>query len=158
MCARWYHSSNSTRADSVTFNLNLPPGLQKEPDQYGNVLYNLWRGLQVVPVPSTKYSWDISEVVETDDEGKTTQSWHTENPILHFVLHSLCGGCKERFDYLILWCAISVTYPHLNMPIAMVCKGPQGVGKGMLANELMGSYFGTGLHFGHWPFVVLRVL
>ena len=94
----------------MTFNLNLPPGLQKEPDQYGHVIYNMWRGLQVVPVPSTKYSWDISEVVETDAEGKVMRRWHTDNPIFHFVLHSLCGGCKERFDYLILWCAISVTY------------------------------------------------
>jgi len=35
------------------------------------------------------------------------------------------------------------------MPVAPVIRGPQGTGKGTLANELMGSYFGMGLHFVH---------
>jgi hypothetical protein len=149
VCKKWYHSDVSTTADAVTFNLHLAPGLQKEPDEYGRRVYNMWRGLQVVSVPCAKFDWDVKEAVDTDGDGEVTHRWHTDNPILHFVLHSLCGGCKERFDYLLLWCAISVTYPQLNMPVAIVCKGPQGVGKGMLANELMGSYFGTGLHFVH---------
>jgi hypothetical protein len=168
VCATWYYSHKSTTADSCTFNLDLAPNLQKERDERGNRIYNLWKGLQELPIRSEKYSWVLEETKETVVVEKTTMAeedgddgkyqteeeetrevtrWDTENPIMHFILHSLCNGCKERFDYLMLWCAITVTYPELKMPVGMVIKGPQGVGKGMLANKLMGSFFGS--HFVH---------
>jgi hypothetical protein len=89
----------------------------------------------------TRVSWEITGDSDGDLRGG--------NPIQDFVLRSLCGGCRERYGFLMLWCAITVTYPALNMPVAIVCKGPQGVGKGLLANELMGSFFGHNLHFVH---------
>mgnify|MGYP003637050228 CR=1 FL=1 len=89
---------------------------------------NLWRGFSCeakAPAPG--------------QEGKH-ERW------LNHIRENVCRNNKEHYDYLISWMARAVQHPDVPGYAAVVLKGGQGTGKGVVAREL-GSLFGP--HFKH---------
>ena len=65
------------------------------------------------------------------------------------LLEDLCGGNAEVLEYVLKWSALAVQKPWKKCVTALVFQGPQGCGKGTFANQLVGSFFGKGLHYSH---------
>ncbi len=85
-------------------------------------VYNLWRGFHVKPAPG---SWDL----------------------LREHLHTIiCNGNDARFNFFYGWMARAVQKPGRPAETALVMRGEQGAGKGVLARSL-GHIFGQ--HFVH---------
>jgi hypothetical protein len=53
----------------------------------------------------------------------------------------VCGGVDEYYDYFIKWLANLVQYPATAGQVAIVLRGAQGVGKGIIG-KIIGSLFG----------------
>ncbi len=87
----------------------------------GNHL-NLWQGFGVEPVQG---DWSL---------------------YCAHLLHNVCCGDEDHFEYLLDWMAYSVQSPGLQCEVALVLRGTEGVGKGVLA-----KYFGVlfGPHYLH---------
>jgi hypothetical protein len=106
----WLKSPDMRCYDRVVFEPNRPSGLLK-----GNRL-NLWQGLQVKPKPGR---WDrlqehIHEVLVNGDDG--------------------------GYQYVINWNAWSMQNPGLPPESAIGFQGPEGAGKGTLANMFKPVY------------------
>ena len=65
------------------------------------------------------------------------------------LLEDLCGGSAEVLEYVLQWSAMALQKPWKKCVTALVFQGRQGCGKGTFFNQLMGSYFGKGLHYSH---------
>ena len=65
---------------------------------------------------------------------------------LRHVRENIAQGDKGVADYLIAWLADAVQNPSNRSGVALVLRGPQGVGKGVFA-KVFGSLFGA--HFVH---------
>lgn len=65
---------------------------------------------------------------------------------LNHIKEVICNGNKQYFNWLLDWCADSVQYPDNPKGTAIVMRGPEGSGKGTLANT-MGELFGS--HYRH---------
>lgn len=74
--------------------------------------YNLWQGWGVKP---EKGSWELMK---------------------YHLLHVVCGGGQEAYDYLIGWMAYAVQHPDRQGEVAVVIHGAKGVGK-----NTIGHYF-----------------
>lgn len=85
--------------------------------------YNMWQGYAVEAKPG-----DLHQL------------------FLDHVLQNICGGSQEIFKYVIGWMASAVQRPGRPGETAIVLRGDQGVGKGILANTF-GKLFGR--HFLH---------
>jgi hypothetical protein len=59
---------------------------------------------------------------------------------------NICGGNTEYSEYLLGWMAYAVQHPERQGEVAVVLRGKEGVGKGVLAKEF-GRLFGS--HFKH---------
>jgi hypothetical protein len=62
----------------------------------------------------------------------------------HHMLHIVCGGDKDCFEYLIRWMARCVQEPESSGQIAIVLRGDKGCGKSLFV-EIFGRLFGQ--HF-----------
>ena len=85
---------------------------------------NMFRGLAVDPTPG---DWSLMQ---------------------SHVLHVLCAGRRDIYEYLILWMAWSVQNLDQPIGVAVALLGDQGAGKGIFVNAF-GSVFGE--HFAHVP-------
>jgi len=65
---------------------------------------------------------------------------------LAHIRDNICGGNEEHYDYLIRWMAKCVQEPAQPGHVAVVLRGEQGTGKGVLA-KTFGALFGV--HFLH---------
>jgi Bifunctional DNA primase/polymerase, N-terminal/Family of unknown function (DUF5906) len=83
---------------------------------------NLWRGFQVERRPGG--SWALMKA---------------------HIRDVLCSGNAECFDYLIRWMARLVQFPGEQGHVAVVLKGGQGCGKGIVARSLMRLFGQHGL-------------
>jgi len=79
--------------------------------------YNLWRGFSCEAVPG-------------DCE-----------LLLAHIEKNVCGGDKGYYEYLINWMARTVQFPATTGDTAVILRGDQGTGKGVMINAL-GSLFG----------------
>lgn len=61
---------------------------------------------------------------------------------LAHLLDNICQGNKEYFEYLLNWMAHTIQKPNELPGIAIVFRGPQGVGKGVATGEF-GLLFGA---------------
>lgn len=75
-------------------------------------LYNLWRGWAIEPRPG---DWSLMK---------------------RLVKEVLCAGDETAFDYVLRWAAFMVQQPHVPAEVALVFKGPKGVGKGTFGRAL----------------------
>jgi hypothetical protein len=80
--------------------------------------YNTWNGFSVEPVQG-----DCSK-------------------LLYHIQHVICCGIQEQADWLMDWLADMVQFPADPKGCAVVMRGDEGTGKGMLANT-MGKIFGS---------------
>jgi hypothetical protein len=69
--------------------------------------------------------------------------------VRELMLTTFCGGDEIKLKWLLWWCAMTVKYPHIKLPFMLVIHGGQGIGKGFFFNNIMGQFFGKGLHFAH---------
>ena len=85
----------------------------------GNVegAYNLWQGFSCESAPG-----DCSL-------------------LLTHIEKNICGGDKVYYEYLINWMARAVQFPATTGDTAVILRGDQGTGKGVMINAL-GSLFG----------------
>jgi hypothetical protein len=83
---------------------------------------NLWRGWTVTPKSG---DWSLMK----DHINKV-----------------ICGGRANVFDYVFKWLAHMVQKPHLLAEVAIVLRGPKGIGKGMLGRWLLRLCGQHGLH------------
>ena len=79
--------------------------------------YNLWEGFTVKPVPG---DWSLFR---------------------DHILHIVCGGDEDCFQYLIRWMARCVQEPGGSGQVAIVLRGEKGCGKSMYV-EIFGRPFG----------------
>lgn len=82
------------------------------PDRRHDRLYNLWRGWSVEPRPG---------------------DWSSMKRLVREVL---CRGDARAYDYVMRWAAFMVQKPHVPAEVALVFKGPKGVGKGTFGRAL----------------------
>ncbi len=85
-------------------------------DPTGNLpdtCFNLWQGFGV-----------------EEKEGDWTK-------LAAMIFDVLAGGNEKHFTYIIHWLAHLVQRPHENPGVALVFRGPQGVGKGTLGRAIM---------------------
>ena len=113
----WLESRAHNTVDAVVFNPNLPHG-KFSANKHGHRVYNTWMGLAVVPV-------------QGDCE-----------PIRNHILKVLCAGCGDKYRWLTQHMAHLVRHPGQKTSLVPVVSGGQGCGKGFIANDIMGSYFG----------------
>jgi hypothetical protein len=98
--------------------IDFLPGEQEVPGD----TYNLWRGWAVEP---------------------RAGDW---SRLKRHMLEIVCGGNPQYYDYLLKWMARKVQKPGEHGWSAIVYKGDEGVGKGLVASTF-GSLFGQ--HFLH---------
>ena len=82
--------------------------------------YNLWRGFAVEPAAG---SWPLMK---------------------NHILEVLCGGDSQQYAYVIGWMAYAVQRPEHPAEVALVMRGLQGTGKGVVARafgKLFGQHF-----------------
>jgi hypothetical protein len=84
------------------------------PDDHGRAAnsYNLWRGWGVEPKQG---DWSI---------------------INDHILHVIAGGCQEKADYILDWCAHMIQRPWEKPGVALVLRGLKGTGKTLLTEIL----------------------
>lgn len=80
-------------------------------------VYNLWRGFNVEPRPGDCQLY------------------------LDHILHNVCSGREEYYEYLIQWMARAVQFPASPGEVAIVLRGGKGAGKGTVA-KIFGRLFG----------------
>jgi hypothetical protein len=116
----WIENPGHRRYDRIAF---LPGDGKIPPDTY-----NLWRGWAVEPLaaPSRK-----------------TGGWRE---LKMHMLKIVCRGVPEYYKYLKRWMAYRVQHPDQQGWSAIVMKGHEGVGKGIVAQNF-GRLFGQ--HFLH---------
>jgi hypothetical protein len=84
--------------------------------------YNLWRGFSVEPRAG---DWSLTKA---------------------HIKEVICAGNQDQYDYAIGWMAYAVQHPERPAEVALVMRGLQGTGKGVLARTF-GRLFGQ--HFLH---------
>lgn len=62
------------------------------------------------------------------------------------LLDNVCNGVEEYFEYLLDWMAFAVQYPGRRGEVAIVLRGTEGVGKGIVL-RYFGEIFGP--HYRH---------
>ena len=97
-------------------------GLVFAPNQAVPEHYNLWQGFAVEPKPG---NCDL---------------------MLDHIRMNICGGNEELIRYVLAWMAQAVQEPAKRPGTALVLRGMQGTGKGVLCVQF-GSLFGP--HFTH---------
>lgn len=90
-----------------------PYGLSS-PDPMSEAEFNLFRGWMIDPQPG-----DCSKFL-----------WHVE--------HIVCGGDRQKFEWLVSWCADLVKFPQFKKGTVLVLRGKKGCGKTTLLLALMG--------------------
>jgi hypothetical protein len=103
----WWEHPLRNSKDAVVFDPRHPPG------QHDLPYYNLWRGFAVKPVAG---SWD---------------------KLRSHIQWIICRNNTENFNYLLGWIAERIQKPWLRSEVAIVLRGREGVGKGMLTNLLL---------------------
>lgn len=99
--------------------------------RFVNGALNLWSGFAVEPV---KGEWPKLR-------------WHME--------HILCNGNTEAFEYLLKWCAWVLQHPTERPQVAVVFRGKQGTGKGLLCDSVLCRIFGShSLHISNRRHIV----
>lgn len=96
-----------------TRGVHFQPHSVDEPDKY-----NLWQGFECSQTPGVNHE-----------------------PYLKHLFDNVCSGNQEHYDYLINWMADAVQFPNRPGGVALVLRGPPGVGKSFLAKH-MGRLFG----------------
>jgi len=81
--------------------------------------YNGWQGFSVKPKPG---------------------DWSLNRAHLHDII---CRGDEEAFTWVMNWIAALVQLPGRHAWVALVLMGGQGIGKGHLANNMIGRLFGS---------------
>ncbi len=82
--------------------------------------YNLWRGFAIRPIQG---DWSLMK---------------------RHILEVICGGNQQQYDYFIGWMAYAVQYPERPAEVALVLRGLQGTGKGVVVRafgRLFGQHF-----------------
>lgn len=94
-------------------------GIVFEPGQEASTgYYNLWQGYGVASLPGSNHQ-----------------------KFLDHLLHNVCRGDQERYDYLIGWMARCVQFPGEPGHVAVVMRGKRGTGKSFAA-KTFGRLFG----------------
>lgn len=104
MFDKWFKSPNATRYESVQF----IPYKDKQPKLPDGTL-NLYTGYAVKPV---------------DHKIKYLRLKHL---LIHFT-----GGVDAHLDWLLDWIAFNFQYPQKKIGVAVVLRGTEGTGKGLL--------------------------
>jgi hypothetical protein len=100
-------------------------GVEFDPSRVGHRpgYLNLWQGFGV--------------------EAKAGGSWAK---LKAHVLHNICSGVLDHYEWLLNWCARLVQHPGLRAEIAVVLRGKKGTGKGILGHALRQLLAHHGIH------------
>ena len=123
----WLNDCLSNKCDEIEFDLQHEYGIQERLSLHGHKLFNIYHGLQVDQI---------------QDNAKCQK-------VLGMVKDSLCGGDIDKYNYYIKWCAHLVQKPWVKVISVPTFVGGRGVGKGMFNINVLGAFFGLGLHFLH---------
>jgi hypothetical protein len=125
------HSHDTISCSSTFFDPAKPPSVQPTLSAHGDQLYNLWQGLAVRPEAG---DWaGIRQLMQQDLCGYDAEATDLR--------------AKNKYEFLVAQCARWVRLPGEKASIALVFSGARGTGKGTFANEVMGAFFGQGLHY-----------
>ena len=115
----WVEHPSRREYESVTFAPESPPVIQN-PD--GSQTLNLWEGFAMDPENPGNGDWGLLD---------------------RMILEAVCNGDHQLYKYVLDWIAYS--YQHRARPqgVALVMRGPKGVGKGTLARAWLEPW---GLH------------
>ena len=110
--------------------------LPSEPDNthHTRELFNTWTGFQI-----TEKDALMAPLTEKDEEDMV--KW------LEFIRTCWCSDNKELYDYILNWMAHLIQKPGVKMGTAIVLKGFEGTGKGMIV-QTIGKILGEH-HFFH---------
>ena len=97
-------------------------GLTFKPNGEGLGKYNIWQGFGVTP-----------------------RKGNCERYLTH-IYENIADGKKEIYEYILNWMAHTVQFPEERIGVAIVLRGRQGTGKGVMCTEF-GKLFGP--HFVH---------
>lgn len=84
--------------------------------------YNLWRGFAIKP-----------------ESGSIKL-------ILKHIKYIMCGGDESSFQYIIKWFAYAVQKPHVQPGVALVFRGDEGSGKGVILRMMYEIFGQHGMH------------
>ncbi|WKV16988.1 DNA primase [Microcystis phage MJing1] len=109
-----------------------------------------WRGREVyegldlfVPGEEVRPGWlNLWEGWGVEARG----DWRKCRRILHHIAWVICGGDRAWFRYVVRWLAVGVQQPHRKVRSALVMRGPEGIGKGTLAQLMMRIYGQHAVH------------
>jgi hypothetical protein len=113
--ARWWF--NSDRRHVYSGLVLAPEGKRpKDQPQHPNT-FNMWRGFAVEPS-------ELGSCEKFKD----------------YLLHIVCNGDKEGYDWLCRWMAQLVQRPSDKSGVAVVLQGPQGAGKSFFGEAVMSLF------------------
>jgi len=96
----------------------------------GKNTLNLWKGIFVKPAPG---------------------SWAK---LKEHMLMNICAGNAEHYHYLMKWMANGVQHPELQGRVAVVMRGKEGVGKGILARTYIYLFGQHRLHISNAKYLI----
>lgn len=105
----WVEHPSRREYESVTFAPESPPVIENAD---GSQTLNLWEGFALDPEHPGSGDWSLLD---------------------RMIFEAVCNGDPQLYEYLLNWIAYS--YQHRARPqgVAVVMRGPKGVGKGTLA-------------------------
>lgn len=107
----WVEHPNRRNYLTVVFDPKKPHEFAPNPQKPNDLVYNLWEGLSIVPKKGTwkkmrKHIWAV-----------------------------VCNKDKVKFKYVMRWFAWTMQNVHDRAEVALVLKGKQGSGKGILLSQ-----------------------
>lgn len=93
------------------------------PAECPETVYNLFRGLKCTPFPTAALS---------------TEETETLRPVLDCIYIQLCNENAASYEYVMNWLAHKVQRPWKKIGVMLWFCGPQGSGKGVILNHLLG--------------------
>jgi len=118
----WFGWAQRNTYEKVAFRPSLTFRPDDRPIQQGGI-YNAWQGLAVTPDPA---GGDALKVID------------------RHLLDVMAAGDAEKFEYILDWCAAAIQQPwRTNMPLLVFKSEEEGVGKGVIVDDLLMPIFGA---------------
>ena len=139
----WLDHPAGRRLNRIEFNPQKPATLFRELPSTGDIGdYNLWRGFDITQEMADAYQSNLELT------GVTRTCADLAAPLLNHILHVWCRNSKVLYDYAISWMANMIQKCGKN-GTALVVKGPQGAGKGIVVQKLADIIGRSADHFFH---------
>jgi len=140
----WLDHPAGRRLNQIEFNPQKPATLFRELPPTGDIGdYNLWRGFDITQEMADVYQSNL----ELNGATRTTCA-DLAAPLLNHIRQVWCRNSQVTYDYVISWMANMIQKRGKN-GTAVVVKGPQGAGKGIVVQKLADIIGRSADHFFH---------